>query len=136
MRLKNILLRVGVIFVLTAGLVLAGSPLRPKESGVKFENEKVKVIEATMAPGETWTWPQDSAAAVVYFDDGLLNWAYRDGMQRDFKAKRGTADAYPKGIIQLKNRGTTPLHLVAIEYQSEEGGRDYLGRTGHAPDYK
>ena len=99
----------------------------------KISNDKVRVVEQTLAPGEVVTLPADRASAVVYLQDGSIQMTAPGGKPQALTVKRGEVVFQPRtGVFQ--NAGASPLRIVLTEFLGK-GGPETWGRTGLAADY-
>jgi quercetin dioxygenase-like cupin family protein len=101
----------------------------------KIRNEKVLVVEQTLAPGETMTLPTDHPGVIVYLDDGLVGPSPPEAKSRAETVKRGETVFQPLRARALKNVGSATLRLVWTEYFGK-GGHETWGSAGLAPHYK
>ena len=101
----------------------------------KVRNEKVLVVEQTLAPGETMSWPADHAGVTVYFDDGSIEVTPAQGSSRTETVQRGQAVFRPPQAETVKNAGSSALRVVRTEYLGK-GSSETWGATGLAPNYK
>jgi quercetin dioxygenase-like cupin family protein len=100
----------------------------------KIRNEKVRVVEQTLAPGETVLLPADRASVVVYLDDGSIEATAPAGKPQNSAVKRGDAVfEWHTGIF--KNAGSSPLRIVLTEFLGK-GGSETWGTSGLATNYK
>jgi len=101
----------------------------------KVRNEKVLVVEQTLAPGETASLPGDRASVVVYLHDGSIEVAPAEGKPRTQTVKRGEAVFQPPQAGTVKNAGSSALRIVWVEYLGK-GGSETWGAAGLALDYR
>ena len=101
----------------------------------KIRNEKVLVVEQTLAPGETASLPGDRASVAVYFDDGSVEVAPAQGTPRTETVRRGEAVFRTAQGGTLKNSGSSTLRIVQTEYLGK-GGSETWGAAGLARNYK
>ncbi|HVM59399.1 MAG TPA: hypothetical protein VMV72_00900 [Verrucomicrobiae bacterium] len=116
------------LMVLLATNMLADTP------DEKVRNDKVLVVEHSLAAGEVTTlWPV-RPSVMVYLDDGSVTVT---GIEttRTVIVKRGDVVFRPVGAGLLKNAGQTDLRLVSVEFLGK-GGTDTWGNAGLAPNYK
>jgi quercetin dioxygenase-like cupin family protein len=99
----------------------------------RVRNDKVVVLEQSLAPGETEA-RSDLPSVVVYLDAGSVELT-SDGQRRHDDVERGQAVFCPAHSGTLRNAGTASLRIVRIEYQG--GGSDETwGAAGLAPHYR
>src|ERR1017187_8810177 len=84
----------------------------------KVRNEKVLVVEQTLAPGETMSWPADHAGVTVYFDDGSIEVTPAQGSSRTETVQRGQAVFRPPQAETVKNAGSSALRVVRTDRKS------------------
>jgi quercetin dioxygenase-like cupin family protein len=101
----------------------------------KVRNEKVLVVEQTLAPGETASWSADRPGIMVYLDDGSLETTPTGESPRTEAVKRGDAVFRPARAVTLKNAGSSVLRFARTEYLGK-GGPETWGSAGLAPDYR
>jgi quercetin dioxygenase-like cupin family protein len=117
------------LILLSAGSVLAGDQTE------KFRNEKVLVVEQTLAPGDTVSMPADRAGVVVYFGPGLIESTSSQGKLQTETVKRGDVVFRAPQAGPLKNAGSGPLRVVWTGYLGN-GSSETWGAAGLAPNYK
>lgn len=127
MRIRNSLCVFAVILLTLPGMVAAAST-------EKLRNEKVSVVEQTLAPDETMRLPTDRAFVVVYLGDGLIQTPVPGGKPQTSAVKRGEA-VFVSHTGIFNNVGTSPLRIVLTEYLGR-GGAETWGTAGLAPNYK
>jgi hypothetical protein len=105
----------------------------------KVRNDKVLVVEQTLAPGEALSLPGERAGVVVYLDAGSVEITPLitplQEKPRTETVKRGEAVFQPPQAGTVKNTGPAALRVVWTEYLGK-GGSETWGRAGLAPDYK
>jgi hypothetical protein len=100
----------------------------------KIRNEKVSVVEQTLAPYETVSLPADRASVVVYLDNGSIETTTSPGKPQASTVKRGEA-VFESHTEAIKNVGSSALRIVCAEYLGK-GGSENWGTAGLAPDYR
>jgi hypothetical protein len=100
----------------------------------KLRNDKVLVVEQTLAPGATAVLPTNSPAVLVYLDDGSIATTV-DGTSRTNIVKRGESvfRLPPSGAV--KNAGGGNLRIVSVEFLGK-GGQETWGNAGLSPNYR
>jgi hypothetical protein len=105
------------------------------EATAKVRNDKVLVVEQTLAPGETLTLPAAYASVLVYLDAGSVETTPPGEKPRTETVKRGQAVFQSAGAGTVKNAGAVALRVVRTEYLGK-GGPETWGPAGLAPNYK
>jgi hypothetical protein len=100
----------------------------------RLRNDKVLVVEQTLAPGETGYLAADRPGVVVYLDDGRIGATPPGETPRMEVVKRGQAVFQPPQSGAVKNDGSSELRIVLVEYLGP-GGSETWGTAGLAPDY-
>jgi hypothetical protein len=105
-----------------------------------IRNEKVLVVEQTLAPGQTLSRPDGRAGVLVYLDAGLVEVIpYSSGKPRTETVKRGDAVFQPSAAGPdagtVKNNGSAVLRIVTTTYLGNGGSETWV-TNGLAPDYK
>jgi beta-alanine degradation protein BauB len=86
----------------------------PDHYRVVFENERVRVLEYTDAPGERTT-PHEHPDSVMYTLTGFRRRLYAGGAERDVELAAGTVGWLPAQEHAGHNIGDTPTHVVFVE---------------------
>ncbi len=120
-------------FALWLGLLAAGTAWAVSRVE-KVLNDKVLVVQESLAPGEAETLPVDHSGVTIYLDAGSVELAQVGGPPRAEVVTRGQSTFQPALAGTLKNVGSSVLRLVRIEYLGQ-GGRENWGTTGLAPHY-
>ena len=100
----------------------------------KVRNEKVLVVEQTLAPGETASLPGDRASVVVYLDNGSIELTPAQGTPRTETVRCGEAVFRTAQVGTVKNVSSSILRFVQTEYLGR-GGSETWGGAGLAPNY-
>lgn len=105
-------------------LLLAGSPHAPaqdpavvnaKTIRVKFENDRVRVLEATLRPGDK-EQPHSHPAYVIYvLAGGKVRSHAADGKTRETELAAGDTLYRDPLTHWAENIGTTTIHLILVE---------------------
>ncbi|HWR54500.1 MAG TPA: cupin domain-containing protein [Bryobacteraceae bacterium] len=115
--------------MILAGVIGCGVPARaqtagdqadpvkvdPKHYKVEFENESVRVLRISYAPGEKSVMHSHPNAVVVYLTDGLTRMTTPDGKAQDMPAKAGGTSWTPAGTHLPQNVGNEPFELILVE---------------------
>lgn len=81
---------------------------------VVFENDRVRVLEYTDAPGDRTT-PHEHPDSVMYTLSSFRRRLLTDGGQRDVEIADGTAAWLPAQRHAGHNIGDTPTHVIFVE---------------------
>ncbi|HTS15999.1 MAG TPA: hypothetical protein VMP11_00345 [Verrucomicrobiae bacterium] len=103
----------------------------------KVRNDKVVVMQVSLAPGEGWALPRDRAGVVVYLDDGSVasTMAEESSAMATQPVKRGDVVFRSTAGGLLKNDGLADLRFVYVEFLGA-GRSETWGSAGLAPGYK
>jgi quercetin dioxygenase-like cupin family protein len=87
----------------------------PKHYKVVLENEKVRVLRITYAPGEKSVMHYHPDSVAYYVSDGKARMTTPDGKSQDLPIKAGGADFTPAGSHLPQNTGDKPFELILVE---------------------
>jgi quercetin dioxygenase-like cupin family protein len=116
-----------IFTVLFAVIILSGisfaqdaAKVDPKHYKVEFENDQVRVLRITYAPGEKGIMHSHPEGMVIFLSDTNGNFTYPDGKteKRDFK--KGFFSWVPATTHQGENLGDKPFELIQIEMKTKE----------------
>lgn len=112
------LLTACLLFVLGARTLVA-------ETRVAVDNDLVRILAATQAPGEKTPLHRHARSRVIVFlDDGDLRTIDEQGGAKDEHWKAGQVVwSGPTGLHISQNPGATPLRIVEIELKAPPPGR-------------
>lgn len=101
----------------------------PEHYKVVFENDRVRVLEYTDAPGDRTT-PHQHPDSVMYtlssFDRRLVA---EDGESRDVSLAAGEVRWLDAQIHSGENTGQTPTHVLFVELKSQQSAGMAPSRT-------
>ena len=81
-----------------------------------MENDRVRVLEVRLAPGQTAKMHNHPSAHVVYvFNNATFRLKFPDGNSQDFALKAGQALFIPAGEHETTNIGRTPGRNLVVE---------------------
>ena len=86
-----------------------------KHYKVEFENENVRVLRISYAPGEKSVMHYHPGSVAVYLTDGKTRMTTPDGKSVEMPAKAGVANWTPAGSHLPQNVGDKKLELVLVE---------------------
>ena len=85
-----------------------------KAANVLLENEKVRVIESRIKPGEKSEMKMRSDRVNVYINAAKVRVHYADGKKEDFNQKVGSVRFIKAGTSSQENMGKTETHSVIV----------------------
>jgi quercetin dioxygenase-like cupin family protein len=85
-----------------------------KHYKVEFENESVRVLRISYAPGEKSVMHYHPNGVAVYLTDGKTKMTTPDGKSQDMAVKAGAAEWTPAGSHLPQNTGGR-LELILVE---------------------
>lgn len=122
--------------LLSIAVSLAALPhLLAASSVQRLRNDKVSVIEETLAPGETASLGGVRPSVIVYLSPGTFEILPGAGKSAGQAAGRGETIFEPAESKALKNTGSSELKYVRVEFLTS-GKQEKWGKTGLPANYK
>jgi quercetin dioxygenase-like cupin family protein len=87
----------------------------PKHYKVEFENESVRVLRISYAPGEKSVMHYHPASVAVYLADGKARMTTPDGKSAETEIKAGAVSWAPAGSHLPQNVGDKSFEVVVVE---------------------
>ena len=116
--------KVVVVLVLALGLAVtsraaAQDPIKsnPKVYRLVLENDVVRVLHVSVAPGQKTTMHEHPDNAVIMFTDSRIRFTGPDGKSRDADLKANDGLWSPAGKHFGENIGTGPIDGVIVEFK-------------------
>lgn len=117
--------RVGVLLTTVLTVVGAASAsgqdvvkVSPETHRVLLENDRVRVLDVQLKPGEQVAMHSHPAGILYYLSDATLKITYRDGKSETRNVKAGTA-VWSKAVTHAaENVGPTTLNEVQTELKA------------------
>jgi quercetin dioxygenase-like cupin family protein len=94
----------------------------PAHYRVVFENERVRVLEYTDAPGERTT-PHEHPDSVMVTLSGFRRRLHADGGHRDVELPAGLSGWLPAQRHAGENIGDSPTHVIFVELKENPSDR-------------
>jgi quercetin dioxygenase-like cupin family protein len=91
----------------------------PKHYKVEFENDKVRVLRITYAPGEKSVMHGHPDAFAVFLTDEKGKFTLPDGKTLETAQKAGTTLWTPAGKHLPENTGNKPFELILVELKTK-----------------
>ena len=116
-----------ILTVLSAVLFLSGKILAqdaakadPKHYKVEFENDKVRVLRITYAPGEKSVMHEHPDAVAVFLTDEKGKFTLPDGKTIETSQKAGSTLWTPAGKHLPENTGKKAFELILVEMKTKK----------------
>jgi quercetin dioxygenase-like cupin family protein len=87
----------------------------PDNYELRFENDRVRVMEFTIAPGGKIAMHSHPDHIAVFLTDGKIVLSYPDGTSKEMEGKVGDAAWIPAETHVGENPGTTEIKGLVIE---------------------
>ena len=114
--MKSVCLYVGILIALlsTTRTVALSQEKIPAPAKVLLENERVRVNETRVKPGQKNEMKMRDDRVTVPMTNAKFRFYYPDGKTEDVEYKTGNPIFRKKGISQAENVGTTESHSLII----------------------
>jgi beta-alanine degradation protein BauB len=117
--MRRILFGITAAGLLIAGLRVAAAQdpavVNAKSIKVKFENDKVRVLEASIAPGMKEEMHSHPGYVIYIIDGGKMRNHTADGKVSESEFKAGDVIYRDPITHWAENIGTTTVHLILVE---------------------
>jgi len=121
--MKQILSILTVLFAVTLlsgnGLAQDAAKVDPKHYKVEFENDKVRVLRITYAPGEKSVMHGHPDAVAVFLTDFSGKFTLPDGKSNEMTGKAGQTVWTPAGKHLPENTGDKSFELILVELKAK-----------------
>ena len=110
-----------VLAVPTAALAQDPAVVNAKTIRVKLENDRVRVLEATLPPGEKEQLHSHPAYVIYVIEGGKVRNHSADG--RVTESELATGDTVYRDPLThwAENIGTTTIHMILVELKNPQG---------------
>jgi hypothetical protein len=110
-------LAIGVLVVILAQRLVAQDPVKqsPQFYTVRLENDRVRVLEYRLKPGEKEPMHSHPAGVVFYLSDAKFRTVYPDGRSSESSVTNGQVTWRDFTIHTAENVGGTEAHAYAVE---------------------
>src|SRR5690348_7582302 len=116
-------IRALIILAVTIGLTIFVTQVRAQDPAVvnaktikvRFENDRVRVLEATLAPGEKEQMHSHPAYVVYVLEGGKVRNHSAEGKTSESELKTGDVLYRDPLTHWAENIGTTTMHLILVE---------------------
>ena len=105
------------VFLSTAGSTHAQDPTKvsPETHKVILENERVRVLEVRVKPGEKVPMHSHPANVVYFLNNAKERFTFPDGTTKDRDDTLGVASWSEAVTHSAENTGITEIHVVQVE---------------------
>lgn len=113
-------LTIGAVLMLTAALSGAQDPavVNPKTVRVKLENDRVRVLEAVLQPGDKELLHSHPPSVIYVIDGGKTRNHTPDGKSSELELKSEEALYRDAFTHWAENTGDTTIHLIVVELKN------------------
>ena len=122
--MKQILstLTVLIAMALLSGKSFSQDPVKvdPKHYKVEFENDRVRVLRITYAPGEKSVMHIHPDGVAVFLSDFSGKFAFPNGKSQEMTGKAGQAIWSAGGKHLPENNGNKPFELILVELKTKQ----------------
>ncbi|TKC61367.1 cupin domain-containing protein [Pedobacter hiemivivus] len=125
MKITSMLLLLGLLLTLSTN-VYAQDPMTAAPNAYKkvlLENEKVRVMQIEIAPGEVVPWHSHPDHVIYALTDGKLEITEKDKAATVAEIKAGEAMFMPAVTHTGKNIGETTLKLIVTELKQGKASK-------------
>ena len=129
MRFRTFIFAITVAFPILITLVSAQDPaiVNSKTIKVKFENDRVRVLEATLPPGVKEQVHSHPAYVIYVLEGGRYRNYASDGKITEGELKSGDVIYRDPLTHAAENIGDKPLHMILVELKGESAA----GKSPH-----
>ena len=122
MKQLNLIFTVLFAMILLSGYSFAQDAVKvdSKHYKVEFENDQVRVLRITYAPGEKSVMHEHPNAVVVYLTDAQTKMTLSDGKTVENKGKKGDTIWNAGGKHLPQNIGDKSMELILVELKSKK----------------
>lgn len=121
--MKKLVLIFTAIFavILLSGYSFAQDAVQvdPKHYKVEFENDQVRVLRITYAPGEKGVMHSHPEGMVITLNDAKGTFTFPDGKTMDLNFEAGAFRWVEAQTHQGENTGDEPLEVIQIEMKNK-----------------
>ena len=90
----------------------------PKHYKVEFENEQVRVLRISYAPGEKSVMHRHPNAVAIFVTDANGKFTFPNGKTQDFNSKAGSTLWTPGGLHLPENTSDQPFEVILVEQKT------------------
>ena len=112
---------VAALMFLVASVAMAQDPVKvdSKHYKVEFENDQVRVLRITFAPGEKSVMHEHRAGVVVALTDHRVKFHFPGGKTEERTAKAGGTQWVAAKKLLTENVGDKPVEVILVELKAK-----------------
>ncbi len=112
---------VATLMFLAASVAMAQDPVKvdSKHYKVEFENDQVRVLRITFAPGEKSVMHEHRAGVVVALTDHRVKFHFPNGKTEERTAKARGAQWVAAKKLLTENVGDKPVEVILVELKAK-----------------
>src|SRR5437868_15115669 len=117
MRIRVLIIFIALLFIFCATRVYPQDPavVNSKTIKVKFENDRVRVMEATLPPGVKEAVHSHPAYVIYVLEGGRYRNYASDGKTTEGELKSGEVIFREPLTHAAENIGSKPMHMILVE---------------------
>ena len=121
MSIRNLITLVALLFIFSATRAHAQDPavVNAKTIKVKFENDRVRVMEANLPPGVKEQVHSHPAYVIYVLEGGKYRNYASDGKTTEGELKTGEVLYRDPLTHAAENIGTTTMHMILVELKGD-----------------
>jgi quercetin dioxygenase-like cupin family protein len=112
--MRKLVTHLALLLASSACFAQDAAVVNAKTVKVVLENERVRVLEAILPPGEK-ELPHSHPASVIYMVSGGRGRNHADGKVTETDFKPGTTLYREPTTHWMENIGTAPMHVILVE---------------------
>ena len=122
MLIRNLIIFVALLFIFCATPAHAQAPavVNSKTIKVRFENDRVRVMEATLPPGVKEAVHSHPAYVIYVLEGGKYRNFAQDGKTTEGELKTGEVLFREPLTHAAENIGTTTMHMILVELKGQK----------------
>jgi quercetin dioxygenase-like cupin family protein len=123
MTIRNLVFSVALLLVFSGTRAFAQDPavVNAKTIKVKFENDRVRVMEATLPPGVKEAVHSHPAYVIYVLEGGKYRNYASDGKTTEGELKTGEVLFREPLTHAAENIGKTTMHMILVELKKSDG---------------
>jgi quercetin dioxygenase-like cupin family protein len=121
MSIRNLVFLIAVVFYATRAYAQDPAVVNAKTIKVRFENDRVRVMEATLPPGVKEAVHSHPAYVIYVLEGGKYRNYASDGKTTEGELKTGEVLYREPLTHAAENIGSTTMHMILVELKGDPG---------------